>query len=186
MDTLGIVTDDLYHAEEMYYTDLANKNNAEAQKFNELLTLYNVSEEARKYYNSLIQQGYENEEAARLAGLSEYWNQMTWNSTSTNDSNSGNGSSSNGGNGDNGGNNGNNGGLNDDPPPAETPKFTGSTYKDAQNFAKENGLDASSIMNPTAWAGLRLVNRNHPAVSNYDSYEEYLADVMAYLIETKG
>ena len=175
----------------------ANSNNAWKE--------YQADEEARQYANSLLQQGYQNEfgeweansnnawkqaewdEAARQYANEEYWRQKEWDENQRRYEESKVTSSGSSGNGGNGGNNvDNNGGLNDNPPPTETPKFTGTTYKQAQKFCEENGVDGSGIMNPTAWAALRLANKNHPSVANYNSYEEYLADYTAYLIETKG
>ena len=216
LDSLGIAQGDYYSGADMFHSEQSNKNSVAGQEFSDAMSIwgaendeawkkYEASETQRRDENTLIQNNWQNEfnvwdannqnsweqakwdESLRQYANEEYWRQKEWDENQRRYEDSKVTSSGSGGNGGNGGNNvDNNGGLNDNPPPAETPKFTGSTYKQAQKFCEENGVDGSGIMNPTAWAALRLANKNHSSVANYNSYEEYLADYTAYLIETKG
>lgn len=68
-------------------------------------------------------------------------------------------------------------------------KFTGSTYSEAVAFMKRNGVDAisaSSIMTENEWrrrkASYNSTGIGSVEVVNYNSYKEYLADIVEYYV----
>ena len=69
--------------------------------------------------------------------------------------------------------------------------FTGKTYEEAVAFLKEHGVSgASGIMTKSDWARRKAsynsTGTGSTEVTNYDSYEEYLADIVEYLIESNS
>lgn len=71
LNDLGIAGDDYDRAMEMYYADQDRQNAAEWQE-------YDASEEARKYANSLLQKGYENEMGEWTENNKNEWLQKEW------------------------------------------------------------------------------------------------------------
>lgn len=66
------------------------------------------------------------------------------------------------------------------------PKYTGSTYDGAVTFVKYNGGNASSIMTSSEWQRHKNSGSTAAEVANYKTYQDYLADITEYLLETKG
>ena len=71
LNDLGIAGDDYDRAMEMYYADQDRQNAAAWQE-------YDASEEARKYANSLLQQGYENEMGEWSENNENEWREREW------------------------------------------------------------------------------------------------------------
>ena len=70
---------------------------------------------------------------------------------------------------------------------ASTPTFTGSTYDEAVEFMKKNGVDnakASGVMTQSEWTRRKNSGSNSGHV-NYSSYAAYLKDYVSYAIESK-
>jgi hypothetical protein len=79
----------------------------------------------------------------------------------------------------------------DNSTPTGTSSFTGSTYSDAVAYAKANGVpgaEASSIMTRSEWArrksSYQSTGTGGAEVKNYSTYQEYLNDIVEYLIST--
>ena len=73
--------------------------------------------------------------------------------------------------------------------PGDSSGFTGKTYDEAVAYMKKMGVpsaNASTIMTASEWTRRKNAGASNAAVQNYDSYEEYLADYVAYAIETYG
>jgi hypothetical protein len=71
----------------------------------------------------------------------------------------------------------------------DTSGFTGKTYDEAVAYMKSMGVpnaNASTIMTASEWTRRKNAGSSNAAVQNYSSYEEYLADYVAYAIETYG
>ena len=71
----------------------------------------------------------------------------------------------------------------------DTSGFTGKTYDEAVAYMKKMGVpsaNASTIMTASEWTRRKNAGSSNAAVQNYASYEEYLADYVAYAIETYG
>ena len=66
---------------------------------------------------------------------------------------------------------------------SSTPKFTGSTYQEACQYVKANGGSASGIMTSTEWQRHKNSGSTGAEVANYDTYQEYLADITEYLLQ---
>ena len=67
--------------------------------------------------------------------------------------------------------------------------FSGKTYSEAVAYMKNNGVpsvNAASVMTEWEWEKRKNANSSTAAVANYNSYGEYLADYVAYCIETYG
>lgn len=75
----------------------------------------------------------------------------------------------------------------DDPDPAPAPAFSGSTYDEAVNYLKSNGVSAADVMTASEWTArknaYKWTGQGGTEVQNYNSYKEYLADITEYLLE---
>lgn len=70
---------------------------------------------------------------------------------------------------------------------ASTPTFTGSTYDEAVEFMKNNGVDnakAVGVMTQSEWTRRKMSGSTSGHV-NYNSYAEYLKDFVSYAISNK-
>lgn len=70
--------------------------------------------------------------------------------------------------------------------------FTGSTYKEAVDYMKKNGVDSASaagIMTQGEWSRRKASLQSHGTggaeVKNYSSYQEYLTDYVEYQLSQK-
>lgn len=66
--------------------------------------------------------------------------------------------------------------------------FTGTTYSEAVAYMKEHGVsgaDASGIMTNSEWYGRKNGGSTNPYVTNHDTYQDYLASIVDYKIDTK-
>ena len=67
--------------------------------------------------------------------------------------------------------------------------FTGTTYSEAVAYMKSNGVSAaqaSGILTQSEWKRAKDANSPRYGANEYDSYEEYLKDAVAYNIEEHG
>ena len=76
---------------------------------------------------------------------------------------------------------------------SNTSGFTGTTYSEAVAYLKANGVqssEASFPMNQSEWQrrknSYQMSGQGSSEVKNYDTYAEYLADYVAYCVETYG
>ena len=67
--------------------------------------------------------------------------------------------------------------------------FTGTTYSEAVAYMKSNGVSsaqAAGILTESEWRRAKASNSTRYGANEYDSYEEYLVDAVAYNIEEYG
>lgn len=135
--------------------------------------------EAVRQYNE--QMAYQKD---RDAVADEQWQKSYDASTSKGSGSSGSGSGSGGQTGTATGD----GKISGNPPLADS--FTGTTYSEAAAFMKSRGVPngiASGVMTETEWSRRKQSSQysgtGGPEVSNYNSYQEYLADFVEYAVE---
>lgn len=169
LDQLGIAKDDYYSGADMHYTEQSNKNNIAGQEFTDAMNIWNAETE-----QDWKQAAWDEDARRRAEDLA--WEQKVYEESMV---------TPNGSNDDNGGNDKDK--TKDEGTEVQIPPFVGTSYGQAVEYAKEYGVPAgvaSNIMDKATWYRKKNSGQTTAEVANYSTYQEYLADITAYLIET--